>query len=223
MILCIETSGAVGSVALADSGGNCVLKLYSDVENAHAEQIPVLAAQCIAFAKSQGQGISAVAVNKGPGSYTGLRIGASLAKGICFGLNVPLLSCDGLEMTARMAALSGVDADVYICMTDARRDEVFFAIYNASFECKEPLAAKILSEDAWIEYRGRKVVFCGNALSKLKQLVPAFDGYPGFTETLDASWLCASAAKMHERREWADVAYFEPDYGKAFFTGNLKK
>ncbi len=223
MILCIETSVAVGSVALADSKGNCVKKLSSDTGNAHAEQIPVLVAQCIDFAKSQGQGISAVAVNKGPGSYTGLRIGASLAKGICFGLNIPLVSCDGLEMTARMAATSGVDADVYICMTDARRDEVFFAIYNATFECKEPLSAKILSEDSWIEYRGKRVVFCGNAVGKLKDLVPAFADYAEFTATLDASWFCESATKMHERGEWADVAYFEPDYGKAFYTGNLKK
>ncbi|MEK0421533.1 MAG: tRNA ((37)-N6)-threonylcarbamoyltransferase complex dimerization subunit type 1 TsaB [Bacteroidota bacterium] len=223
MILCIETSGATGSLALADMEGNCIKTLFADSTNAHAEQIPVLAKELIDYASDQGQDIMAVAVNKGPGSYTGLRIGASLAKGICYGFSIPLLSCDGLESMARQSALAGLESDVYICMLDARRDEVFFAIYNASFEVLEPLGSKVLSEDVWVEYRGKKVVFCGNAVAKMKMLIPAFSDYPEFTQNLEASWFCETAAKLYQTQKWADVAYFEPDYGKAFFSGTFKK
>ncbi|MFM7766075.1 MAG: tRNA (adenosine(37)-N6)-threonylcarbamoyltransferase complex dimerization subunit type 1 TsaB [Sphingomonadales bacterium] len=223
MILCIETSGATGSLALADMEGKCIRKLTADSTNAHAEQIPLMAKELMDFASSTGESILAVAVNKGPGSYTGLRIGASLAKGICFGRKIPLISCDGLELMARQAAINGFESDVYICMLDARRDEVFFAIYDASFGVLEPLGSKILTEDVWSEYRDRKVVFCGNAVGKMKGLIPAFIEYPEFTEILDAGWFCSTAAALYQREEWADVAYFEPDYGKAFYTGTFKK
>lgn len=223
MIICIETSGEVGSVALADNAGNCIKKLHSNAVNAHAEEIPVLVAELIEFAESQGDKVSAVAVNKGPGSYTGLRIGASLAKGLCFGFNIPLIACDGLAMMAQQASESGFCAEVYICVMDARRDEVFYSVYNRAFSILKPLGAMVLSEEAWSEYRDKNVVFCGNAVTKLKNLVPAFRDFPGFTETLDASWFCKNAAHQFENHIWADVAYFEPDYGKAFYTGTSKK
>ena len=223
MILCIETSGAIGSVALADLAGNCVAKRVASAVNAHAEQIPVMAAELIEYAETTGSGIEAVAVNKGPGSYTGMRIGSSLAKGLCFGYGIPLIACDGLEIMARKAAASGCGSDMYLCVMDARRDEVFFAVYGASFEVVEPLGSKILSEDVWREYRDKNVVFCGDAVAKLKRLVPAFTDYSEFTEILDASWFCETAAHLNGREKWADLAYFEPDYGKAFYTGNLKK
>lgn len=223
MILCIETSGTAGSVALADMGGKCIKLLTADIVNAHAEQISLLVNEMMGFALAQGQSVCAVAVNKGPGSYTGLRIGASLAKGLCFGLKIPLLSCDGLELLARQAAISSVECDFYICMLDARRDEVFYAVYSASFDVVEPLGAKVLRDGVWSEYKGKKVVFCGNAVAKMKMLIPAFSDYPEFTETLNATWFCATAARLYQNRILADVAYFEPDYGKAFYTGAFKK
>jgi len=223
MILCIETSGTAGSVALADMGGKCIKLLTADIVNAHAEQISLLVNELMGFALAQGQSVCAVAVNKGPGSYTGLRIGASLAKGLCFGLKIPLLSCDGLELLARQAAISSVECDFYICMLDARRDEVFYAVYSASFDVVEPLGAKVLRDGVWSEYKGKKVVFCGNAVAKMKMLIPAFSDYPEFTETLNATWFCATAARLYQNRILADVAYFEPDYGKAFYTGTFKK
>ncbi|MBM3399690.1 MAG: tRNA (adenosine(37)-N6)-threonylcarbamoyltransferase complex dimerization subunit type 1 TsaB [Bacteroidetes bacterium] len=223
MILCIETSGTAGSVALADMGGKCIKLLTADIVNAHAEQISLLVNELMGFALAQGQSVCAVAVNKGPGSYTGLRIGASLAKGLCFGLKIPLLSCDGLELLARQAAISSVECDFYICMLDARRDEVFYAVYSASFDVVEPLGAKVLRDGVWSEYKGKKVVFCGNAVAKMKMLIPAFSDYPEFTETLNATWFCATAARLYQNRILADVAYFEPDYGKAFYTGAFKK
>lgn len=223
MILCIETSGAMGSVALAGKDGKCLKIRIADSVNAHAEQIPVMVSELLDFAVSQGENIEAVAVNKGPGSYTGLRIGSSLAKGLCFGCHIPLIACDGLEMMARQAARSGFQADVYICMLDARRDEVFFAIYNSRFEVLEPLSAMVLAGSVWSEYRAKNVVFCGDATSKLKRLVPSFQHYPEYSAIPDASWFCEDAARKFSGKNWADVAYFEPDYGKAFYTGTMKK
>jgi tRNA threonylcarbamoyladenosine biosynthesis protein TsaB len=223
MILCIETSGAIGSVALAGADGQCVEVCLATSENAHAEQIPIMAERLMNRAVAEGSSIAAIAVNKGPGSYTGLRIGTSLAKGLCFGLGVPLIACDGLQLMAKRAATSGLSGDVYICMMDARRNEVFYAIYSAEFNVLEPLANKILSEDVWIEYADKKVVFCGNAVEKLKTLIPTFSHYPALECVPDASWLCFDACTQLKEQKLADLAYFEPDYGKAFYTGTHSK
>ena len=223
MILCIETSGAIGSAALSGPKGQCVELCMATAGNAHAEQIPVMAARLMDIAMAEGSRIEAVAVNKGPGSYTGLRIGTSLAKGICFGLGVPLIACDGLQLMARKAASAGLLGDYYICMMDARRNEVFYAIYSSSFEVLEPLGSKVLSEDVWGDYAGKKVVFCGNAVEKLKTLIPTFADYPAMECEPDASWLCPDAFGQLKQQKLADLAYFEPDYGKAFYTGTLSK
>jgi tRNA threonylcarbamoyladenosine biosynthesis protein TsaB len=223
MILCIETSGAIGSAALSGPDGQCVELCIATAANAHAEQIPEMAARLMDIAIECGNQIEAVAVNKGPGSYTGLRIGSSLAKGICYGLGVPLIACDGLQLMARKAASAGLSGDYYICMMDARRDEVFYAIYNSSFEVLEPLGSKILSEDVWGDYAGKKVVFCGNAVEKLMTLIPTFANYPAMECEPEASWLCSDAFAQLKQQKLADLAYFEPDYGKAFYTGTISK
>lgn len=222
MILCIETSGAFGSVALADEDGRCLELLSTTNENAHAEQIPVLVSRLIGLSKERGSKINAVAVNKGPGSYTGLRIGTSLAKGICYGFGIPLIACDGLQLLAKQAAAEGLLADCYICAMDARRNEVFFAIYGPAFEVLEPLSNKILSEGVWSDYIGKDVVFCGNAVDKVKALIPAFADYRSHHCNVSAEWMCSDATRLFTAGEIADLAYFEPDYGKAFYTGASK-
>lgn len=222
MILCIETSGAFGSVALADADGRCLELLKTTSDNAHAEQIPVLVSRLIGLSNERGGKIEAVAVNKGPGSYTGLRIGTSLAKGVCYGFGIPLIACDGLQLMAMQASAEGLAADCYICVMDARRNEVFFAIYGPSFEVLEPLGNKILSEGVWSDYIGKDVVFCGNAVDKLKTLIPAFEDYRGYYSNVSAEWLCSDATRQLAAGKTADLAYFEPDYGKAFYTGASK-
>lgn len=223
MILCIETSGVIGSAALADLDGQCVELKTATVENAHAEQIPVMAVQLIELAKLKGGGIKAVAVNKGPGSYTGLRIGTSLAKGICYGNQIPLIACDGLQLMAKQAATAGLRGSHYICMMDARRNEVFFAVYGTDFEVLSPLGSQILSDGVWSDYKGKEVVFCGNAVEKLKALLPEFKDYPSLHSEPNASWLCSDAVLQLQQQNLADLAYFEPDYGKAFYTGTFTK
>jgi tRNA threonylcarbamoyladenosine biosynthesis protein TsaB len=222
MILCIETSGAFGSVALADADGRCLELFKTTAENAHAEQIPVLVSRLVGLTYERGSNIEAVAVNKGPGSYTGLRIGTSLAKGICYGFGIPLIACDGLQLLAMQAASEGFLAECYICVMDARRDEVFFAIYGPAFEVLVPLGNKILSEGVWSDYIGKDVVFCGNAVDKLKTLIPAFAGYRAHHSHVSAEWMCSDAIRQFEAGKTADLAYFEPDYGKAFYMGSSK-
>jgi tRNA threonylcarbamoyladenosine biosynthesis protein TsaB len=106
---------------------------------------------------------------------------------------------------------------------DARRDEVFYAIYGPTFELLEPLCNKVLSEGVWSGYRGKEVVFCGNAVEKLKTLIPVFSDYPMLDCEPEASWLCSDAFAQLKQQTLADLAYFEPDYGKAFYTGTISK
>jgi tRNA threonylcarbamoyladenosine biosynthesis protein TsaB len=223
MILMIESSGPVGSVAICDTKGNSLGSLFSDQPNAHAELLPGMVEKVMNLAGINTGDLLAVAVNKGPGSYTGLRIGASLAKGLCFGLNIPLIAADGLKVMSLQASKHGIPGDAYVCMVDARRDEVFYAVYDHQFQQMEPLSAKILAPGAWQMLEQKHIVFCGNATDKMKQLVPEHADAPGYDGLPQASEFASEVARQFNAGEFADTAYFEPDYGKAFMAGVTKK
>lgn len=223
MILMIETSGKTGSVALAGENGTCLHQLVSARENAHAEEIPGMVQQICAMAGIQLSSLRAIAVNQGPGSYTGLRIGTSLAKGLCYGLNIPLLAADGLQAMAEYAAREGHQADIYICMVDARRDEVFTATYDRAFSMTEPLRPVILQQDSWERWHGRDVVICGDSGEKSGRLLSADSGFRYADVLLRAAMFCPMIDRMYKAGTFADLAYFEPEYGKEFMAGITKK
>lgn len=222
MILMIETSSAIGSVALFGEDRVMVSK-KTTVENAHAEQIPEMVNSCMQLAGFKFSDLKAVAVNKGPGSYTGLRIGTSLAKGICYATGVPLIAADSLKVMAQKAKAAGMQADIYISMFDARRDEVFTATYNQDLQQTVPLHAEILGESSFNQFAELLVVVCGNCAEKTKRIagkpdyVDFFDGLPSaedyFAETLS----------LFQERKFENTAYFEPQYGKEFMAGTSTK
>lgn len=160
--------------------------------------------------------IKAVAVSSGPGSYTGLRVGMSAAKGLCFALNVPLISINTLQMMAAAAQTYGPDR---LCpMIDARRMEVFTALYNRNLEEIKPAAALVLTPDSFREvYMEQPTLFFGNGAAKFRQ----FASHPNAVFTnleINAQHMAVLSHNKYLDRNFTDLAYSEPFYGKAFHS-----
>lgn len=224
MILVIETSGKFCSAAVCLLSGEVISFCKSDKPLSHAEEAPGLIEKALAGAGISPAELSAVAVNKGPGSYTGLRIGSSLAKGIVFATETVLIGVDGLQALVLQAVKQGIEADVYWAMIDARRDEVFAACYDRLGNILQPLRPMILTDqsenlpDALI-----KSAFCGDSAEKIRRLLPWSERAVFFDQLIDAEMMCTLAAKQFRDGQFADLAYFEPDYGKEFIAGITQK
>ena len=221
MILQIETATTVCSVALAKDGQVLALKQV-DQRNIHAEVITVFIDELLHTAGYTFSDIDAIAVSCGPGSYTGLRIGISTAKGLCFALDKPLIAVETLESMAYGAIAEGVESDMLLCpMIDARRMEVYTALFNAKGERIHATTAEIIDEksfaDLLIEHR---VLFYGDGAEKCQTVLsnhPNAHFLPGFTNS--AIYLTKKAEKKLILKEFENVAYFEPFYLKDFIAG----
>jgi tRNA threonylcarbamoyladenosine biosynthesis protein TsaB len=175
--------------------------------------------------------IDAVAVSKGPGSYTGLRIGVSVAKGLCFGLNIPLISVNSLEVLGIYAAQNlskyypAPDAaKVLFCpMIDARRMEVYTALYNFNGEEIRPVSAEIIDGDFLSEFlETHKILFFGNGAEKCKSLIKHKNAYFEGPMKTSAQFMQDIAEEKFNKKEFENVAYFEPFYLKNFVATNPK-
>lgn len=223
MILVIESSAGYPSVCLTDEQGNLLWSETVFVKQSHSEQLPLLVEK--AFLKLRGESgeLSAVAVNEGPGSYTGLRIGVSLAKGICYTLGCKLLSINGLFAMSEWAIDQGFLGEGSVCaMLDARRDEVYIAILDSQGVVIKEVEALVLSEgclDGLIDLNA--TVFIGNSGEKAQRLLSA----PGakIIAGPEAHMFAKSAARKFRNGEFEDVAYFEPHYLKEFIAGISQK
>jgi tRNA threonylcarbamoyladenosine biosynthesis protein TsaB len=223
MILVIESSADYPSVCLTDEQGNLLWSETVFVKQSHSEQLPLLVEK--AFLKLRGERgeLSAVAVNEGPGSYTGLRIGVSLAKGICYTLGCKLLSINGLFAMSEWAIDQGYLGEGSVCaMLDARRDEVYIAISDSQGVVIKEVEALVLSEgclDGLIDLNA--TVFIGNSGEKAQRLLSA----PGakIIAGPEAHMFAQSAARKFRNGEFEDVAYFEPHYLKEFIAGISQK
>lgn len=230
MILVIESSADYPSVCLTDEQGNLLWSETVFVKQSHSEQLPLLVEK--AFLKLRGESgewrgesgeLSAVAVNEGPGSYTGLRIGVSLAKGICYTLGCKLLSINGLFAMSEWAIDQGYLGEGSVCaMLDARRDEVYIAILDSIGIVIKEVEALVLSEgclDGLIDLNA--TVFIGNSGEKAQRLLSA----PGakIIAGPEAHMFAQSAARKFRNGEFEDVAYFEPHYLKEFIAGISQK
>lgn len=223
MILVIESSVDYPSVCLTDEQGNLLWSETVFVKQSHSEQLPLLVEK--AFLKLRGESgeLSAVAVNEGPGSYTGLRIGVSLAKGICYTLGCKLLSINGLFVMSEWAIDQGFLGEGSVCaMLDARRDEVYIAILDSQGVVIKEVEALVLSEgclDGLIDLNA--TVFIGNSGEKAQRLLSA----PGakIIAGPEAHMFAKSAARKFRNGEFEDVAYFEPHYLKEFIAGISQK
>jgi tRNA threonylcarbamoyladenosine biosynthesis protein TsaB len=186
----------------------------------HAENLHVFIQDVLKEANLTVKQISAVAVSKGPGSYTGLRIGVSSAKGLCYALQIPLISVDTLQSMAYAVAQTKQEDILYCPMLDARRMEVYCAVYDTQLENIIPVNALVLDEKSVEVFTLNKpVCFFGDGMTKAKALLQN-KGHTLFIEDIFPSSLsmAALAFKKFSAKQFEDVAYFEPFYLKEFFT-----
>lgn len=222
MILCIETATRTCSVALTDD--KQILSVAEDLESqSHAEKLTLFIDEVMKKSGFLLSDIDAVSVSKGPGSYTGLRIGVSTAKGLCYALDKPLIAVDTLLAYAQgFIAQNPQYADgqtLLFPMIDARRMEVYTEIFDQDLHCVKPTHTLIVDEHSFDEFQQHVVVF-GDGADKLETLFANSDKVTvvkGFH--LSASYQAELAQKALNTRDFVDTAYFEPFYLKDFVPG----
>jgi tRNA threonylcarbamoyladenosine biosynthesis protein TsaB len=220
-ILNIETATKNCSVSIAKNGETIACNEVADEGYSHAEKLHVFIEEVIASAGITVQDLAAVAVSQGPGSYTGLRIGVSAAKGLCFALNIPLIAVDTLKTLASQANVSN---GKIIPMLDARRMEVYSEVFNANLEIERSIKAEIIDENSFSEY-AETVYFVGDCAEKSKPVLTASNFV--FLEEIkypSANAMSKISYDKYQKSDTVDVAYFEPYYLKDFMiTAPSKK
>jgi tRNA threonylcarbamoyladenosine biosynthesis protein TsaB len=224
IILNIETSTEVCSVTLAENGKTLFQKESTTGLN-HSELLTVFIQDLFSENNFELRNIDAVAVSMGPGSYTGLRIGVSVAKGLCYGLNKPLIGIGSIDVMGIYTAKNtgefydnGNGDELLFCpMIDARRMEVYTALYNSKGEQVLPVTAEIITGDSYSEYlQDKKILFFGNGAEKCKsEIVHENALFKGPVKT-SARFMQNLSEIKYNKREFEDVAYFEPYYLKDF-------
>ncbi|MDD3771271.1 MAG: tRNA (adenosine(37)-N6)-threonylcarbamoyltransferase complex dimerization subunit type 1 TsaB [Weeksellaceae bacterium] len=219
-LLHIETSTKNCSVAFSRNGEILCLCEEYDEQYGHSEKLHQFINWALEGAEIELKDLDGVCVSKGPGSFTGLRIGVSAAKGFCYGLEIPLLSLNSLEILAQTQI--NQNYDLIISMIDARRMEVYTAIFDGKGNQISEIEAKILDENSFMEFVDKKVVFVGDGVKKSKSVLqlPKAD----FLENIhpSAQNMMDSAERKFNNKEFEDVAYFEPFYLKEFQAGKKK-
>ena len=254
MILLIESSAEYPSVALVTESGILVHLEIGEVVQSHAELLPMMVQRAVEIArnpgagieeviKSQGgmdadktadkgfgiftKGITAVGFHEGPGSYTGLRIGVSLAKGLCYALGVPLISVSGFEALGAEVLRSNKSIESVWVMMDARRDEVYtikldrVSVSDSAYRVSLPICAMILP-DTRVGEPDEKICFVGNANEKVARLVDNL-GSIFIDLSPRADHLSDLAVSKFQSNNFEDLAYYEPYYLKDFVAGIGKK
>ncbi len=216
VILHIETSTKNCSVALAENGQRLNCLELSEANFNHAEKLHVFIEELFQKSNLTYKDIHAVACSQGPGSYTGLRIGVSAAKGFCYALDVPLIAIDTLQVLALQLK---VDKGIIIPMIDARRTEVYCAEFDANYQKKSPTEAKIIDEHSF-DNRKENMHFIGDGAAKFLGLFSQ-ENIKIYPEILypSAKEMCALAYDKYQQKDFVDVAYFEPYYLKDFVLG----
>jgi len=227
LILGIETSTKICSVAISENGKLLALKEEGGAYS-HSEKLTLFIQEVLKEAGKTLQELDVVAISKGPGSYTGLRIGVSAAKGLCYGLDIPLISVSTLQAMAKNPSLipnKGDDSLLFCPMIDARRMEVYTALFNLNNEEVEPVSAKIIDEDSFSEHlKTHQVVFFGDGAEKCQETLGHHSNALFLKEGLpSAEYVNQLAFTKFEGKEFEDVAYFEPYYLKDFMATTPKK
>ena len=225
-ILNIETSTDVCSVAISDNGQVIFNKEDHSGPN-HAVKLGVYVDEALSFIDGHGIPLEAVAVSCGPGSYTGLRIGVSMAKGICYGRDVKLISIPTLELMAVPVLLGEHPAEedaLIVPMLDARRMEVYAKVMDRALKEVRPIQADIVDADTYKEYLDRGTVyFFGNGAEKCMEVI----NHPNARLVKGIEPLAKNMAPLAEKRfvegKFEDVAYFVPFYLKDFVAKMPKK
>ena len=230
LILLIETGTDICSVGIARDGELLSLR-ESDRGRDHARQVAAFVDEALEEMGLQPEALDAVAVGKGPGSYTGLRIGVSFAKGLCYGIGRPLIaigSLDALTEVAREDYEAGIvdverwDEATLCPMVDARRMEVYTQLFNAAGEAVSEVEAKIIDDESFRDERnsGRPFVIFGNGAAKCSEVL---EGATLIDVAPSARGLARLAEETFVAQKFEDIAYFEPFYLKDFVVTTSKK
>lgn len=213
-ILHIESATKVCSVALSKDGKLVQLRESHDEQYSHGEKLTLFIEALLQAENIDVKQLNAISLSSGPGSYTGLRIGVSVAKGLCYSLKIPLIAIDSLQSLYELAKLK-YENQTIIPMIDARRMEVFCSVYQLDKRIKE-IAAEILDENSFREYE--PFVVCGDAVLKLKE------PWKDKNVILDEDIISSAQGQVNlaylkfQKEEFEDVAYFEPFYLKDFIA-----
>lgn len=215
-ILCLETSGLGCSVAVSQNGDCKAFKHVLDQQYRHAEILHTLVSDVLAELLLDLKNVNAIAVSKGPGSYTGLRVGVSAAKGFCYTLDIPLIAVNTLQLIASEAKKSTTQQGNFLAMIDARRDEVFMQEFDTDLNALCEPKSVILAD--YTPPAGLNI-FCGDGAQKAEtRFKNAVNVFLPDVRPL-ASTMCKPAFDLFEKKQLEDVAYFEPFYLKEFYTG----
>lgn len=225
-ILHIETSTRICSVAVSQDG-LCVFHREDFDGPNHGVVLGVYIDEALSYADSRGLLLDAVAVSQGPGSYTGLRIGVSMAKGVCYARGLKLISVPTLELLCVPVLLRHDDLsdDSLLCpMLDARRMEVYAQLFDRRLQTVRPIQADIVDQDTYAEWlKAHPVYFFGNGAAKCRETIQHPQAH--FIESIEplAKYMLPLADKRYLEGKFEDVAYFEPFYLKDFVAKAPKK
>ncbi len=216
LILNIETSTTLCSVSLAKAGKIIATKEVNEGFT-HAENLHVFIEEVLSKAGNSTKDLNAIAVGSGPGSYTGLRIGVSAAKGLAYALQIPLIAVNTLQTMAAVAVQKNISDILFCPMLDARRMEVYTAIFDKDLNTIKETSAQILPEALSFFETGKSICFFGDGMPKCKELLSQIPNSI-FLEGIvpSASGLVELSYQRHSKGQFEDVAYFEPFYLKNF-------
>jgi len=222
VILNLETSSTNCSVCVAKDGEILAMKELNSANYSHAEKLHVFIEEVLLEASLKIQDLEAIGVSKGPGSYTGLRIGVSAAKGLCYALNIPLISVSTLKSMASQLNVTNEDA-VIIPVLDARRMEVYSAVFDIHFNQVRETKAEIIDENSFNNYLSLNAVhFLGSGAEKIKGMFNQ-EHVTYHCEVVPSSKeMAVISHEKHTARQFEDVAYFEPYYLKDFILQTKK-
>lgn len=226
LILNLETATTVCSVTLSNNGEEVLTKELKSEKFSHSENLNLFIEAIFNESTYSIQDLDAIAVSKGPGSYTGLRIGVSTAKGLCYALDVPLISVDSLESLAYLALQNpdNFKFDYIIPMFDARRMEVYSAVYTNDLIQVEEIKAEVIEHDSYIHFINEgNVLFIGPGATKCQSNFEIVNCQFDLEIEVSAKGMVELSEQKFNRDDFEDVAYFEPFYLKEFIAGTPKK
>ncbi|WP_289061544.1 tRNA (adenosine(37)-N6)-threonylcarbamoyltransferase complex dimerization subunit type 1 TsaB [uncultured Zobellia sp.] len=222
IILNLETATTNCSVSIAKEGRVLVIKEHDTPNYSHAEQLHVFIQEVLKEVNMDASELDAIAVSKGPGSYTGLRIGVSAAKGLCFALDIPLISIATLESMAEQ--VSSKEIDFVIPVLDARRMEVYSSVFDKDKNEVRPTEAEIIDENSFADFLDKgKVLLVGNGAEKCKSVLSNTNLSFDASVVPSANEMALLSYKKFKAGHFEDVAYFEPYYLKDFILQQKKK
>ena len=221
LILCLETSDTNCSVSLFDDDRLLHCE-ETNKKNSHAEYLNIFIEATIKKASITAKDLQAIAVSKGPGSYTGLRIGTSTAKGLCYGLDIPLIAVDTLGSLCRSVG-SDPPFEILCPTIDARRKEIYCSLYDQDLKQIRSTEAVILNNESFSEFKNSKIVFLGSGAEKCKEELSHLENATFYSDKLPSSRFMGELAYSHYvKNDFEDVAYFTPFYLKDFIAGKPK-